>query len=72
MMKLSDIPFEDVKIGTKVQSDSTKRFGVVGAKYHDSYYKDFDSDGDIVVVDWEAPSGSSYHRHYEYFKVTVI
>jgi chaperonin GroES len=70
-MKLSEIPFDDVKVGTRVRSDNTQNEGVVAVKYKQDGYKDFDQDGWIVIVDWDH-GGSSFQRWYFYDRVEVL
>lgn len=50
-MKLDEIPFEEIKLGTKVQGAISP--GEVIKVEKDPFYKEWDQDGWKVTIKWE-------------------
>lgn len=70
-MKLSELSFEHVLPGLRVTSAKGTP-GTVTAVYKDPRYKDWDTDGWFVDMDWDNGNKSHRFRHYEMDMVTLI
>lgn len=70
-MKLSELPFDNVTVGLRVRSAKGTP-GTVTAVYKDPFYKDWDTDGWFVDMEWDNGNNSKGFRHYDMFNVNII
>ena len=69
-MKLSEVPFKDIKIGMRVLSDSSTCGGKVVDKRTQAEAND--REGDLVYIDWDNGNRSYNTWHFWCDKVTVV
>lgn len=69
-MKLSEIPFKEIYVGQRVQSDLTKCFGIVMEK--NDIEEDFRKEDNLVSIWWDNDKIALNVRHFQYDMVTVL
>jgi hypothetical protein len=69
-MKLSEVPFEKIYIGQRVQSDATNRIGIIIEKQ--DIKEDYRNEDNIISIWWDNGNMSIEAWHFQCNKVTVL
>lgn len=69
-MKLSEVAFDDIKIGMRVLSDNTGWEGKVVNKLTQAEADD--REDDVIYIDWDNGNKSPHVWHFWCCKVTVL
>lgn len=61
-MKVSQVPYDELRVGDRVQSDLSGAYGMIVNKYFRFYYHHAEPDSRYLVVRWERFAAQDSHQ----------